>query len=346
MKLNSLARTLCIAGTACYCVAASAAGGKDVPHIQFETNFRDLGKVMVGDDSISGSFRFKNTGKADLKVGPVSASCDCTTPAVHPETVAPGGSGEVTYTIRLDRQTKAQRVIHVPSNDPDAPMTELTVQLDYTPLYELNPPILIVKIPAGQDEAHTSFTITRNDGKPVGVERMTSSRPWVSASFDDLTKTSAAVSRINVAVHRPSGPPGPFNANVQLWATNETSRPLKTMTLSGLALSEVEAAPARVYWLIPDLGANAKAYPPGTLAKKVDLKSVLGREFEIKNVTSTINGMDVEVTPREAAKSFELQMKFDALPKGARSGKIIVETSLASLPRLEIPVTVAAPTGQ
>src|SRR4051812_34000408 len=80
----------------------AAESGKGVPHIQFETNFHDFGPITAME-SVSDSFKFKNTGDGILKLDPPMASCDCTEPRVVPDTVQPGESGEVKYTIKLER---------------------------------------------------------------------------------------------------------------------------------------------------------------------------------------------------------------------------------------------------
>jgi len=65
------------------------------------------------------------------------------------------------------------------------------------------------------------------------------------------------------------------------------------------------------------------------------LKSVLGHEVELKKVTSTIKGMSTKVLPKVPGKLFDLILKFDELPKEFADGKITIETSLVSLPKIE-----------
>src|SRR6476660_6709831 len=108
------------------------------PRIQFETNFFDFGKITAVE-SVSGSFKFKNVGDAVLKVDPPQASCECTEPRVKPDTIAPGETGEIIYTIKLERALTGQRFIGVHSNDPKNPSVKLNVQLDFTPLFDLSP---------------------------------------------------------------------------------------------------------------------------------------------------------------------------------------------------------------
>src|ERR1041384_5960856 len=76
-------------------IAALAAGA---PKIQFEQTVYDFGKTSQVEP-VSGTFKFKNTGDADLKVQPPKPSCGCTIASVKPEALPPGASGELTFTL-------------------------------------------------------------------------------------------------------------------------------------------------------------------------------------------------------------------------------------------------------
>jgi hypothetical protein len=316
------------------------------PRIQFETNFFDFGKITAVE-SVSGSFKFKNIGDAVLKVEPPQASCECTEPRVKPDTLAPGETGEVIYTIKLERALTGQRFISVRSNDPKDPSVRLDVQLDFTPLFELSPKTLWITVPAGKDEVVGTATISRNDGKPLGIDKFTASQQWINAVFDPPLKSTDTSGRINVIIKRPAQPPAPFSAKVQLWMTVDgKAQSVQSITVGGEILGEVAAIPPRLYWVIPDFGTNKAAYPAAALTRKIELTSVLGHDVKIEKAGSDIKGMSVQVVPKDgqgAGKKFDLLLRFDELPEGFANGKVTVETSLASLPKLEVPLTIAVP---
>jgi hypothetical protein len=316
--------------------------GIGTPIIQFETNFFDLGKV-TSVENISGAFKFKNVGDGILKIDPPQASCDCTEPFVKPDTVAPGESGEILYLIKLDRPLKGERRISVHSNDPKAPVVQLTLQLDATPLYELSSKTLLVMLPAGQDQVQAHLTVTRTDGNALEIERFTASQEWITASFDPSFKPQENSAQVNVSVRRPPGPPSMINATVQMWTSNQTVRPVQTISVTGETQGEVAAVPPRLYWVIPDFGKNKADYPTEALTRKIELVSLLGRDVEIKNATSGIKGMSVRILPKQAGKTFDLVLEFDALPLAFTNSKVTVETSLASIPKLEVPITISVP---
>ncbi|HEV2454278.1 MAG TPA: DUF1573 domain-containing protein [Verrucomicrobiae bacterium] len=339
---------LCVAlrlGLGALCVASTVEardGYKDgTPVIQFDTNFCDLGK-LTAPGKVSGTFKFKNTGDAVLELAQPDTSCGCTVAKVSPDKLAPGGTGEISYTINLDHAMgQVQKEIMVHSNDPKTPEVDLTVQLDYTPLYQLSPMVLRMTLPADQDTAQTSFTIVRNDGQPLALAKLATSQKWVSATIDPSATPQASSAQVNVTVARPPHPPFMLIANVQLWASNQVDRPVQTMFLSCDIQGELKATPARIYWVIPDFGDSITNYPDQSLTRTVELKSLLDKPVRIEHVRSNVKGLNAEVTPSNTGKLFTLILKFAELPQQFTSGDVTIDTSSAFLPELKVPVVVS-----
>src|SRR4051794_28113178 len=120
----------------CLCVYVAALSSAQAgPKIQFETNFFDFGH-LVGIEFVTGSFKVKNVGDAELKLDRPKPSCGCTD-AKGPDTLAPGQSGEITYRINLDHpMVLGTKTITMLSNDPEHLSTQLSVQLEFDPVYE------------------------------------------------------------------------------------------------------------------------------------------------------------------------------------------------------------------
>ena len=80
----------------------SAEGYNDsekMPQISFETDMHDFGQLMAGEN-ISYSFKFTNTGNADLIISGCDASCGCTVADYPKERIAPGQTGYVTVSFK------------------------------------------------------------------------------------------------------------------------------------------------------------------------------------------------------------------------------------------------------
>ena len=125
--------------TLCLGLMSGAPRAHAAPKIQFDRMVYDFGKTSQVE-SVSGTFQFTNTGDGVLKVEPPKPSCGCTIASLKPDSLPPGASGELSFTLNLGRvKTRLEKHIAVLSNDPQTPEVSLTIKADYTPLYELNP---------------------------------------------------------------------------------------------------------------------------------------------------------------------------------------------------------------
>lgn len=80
----------------------SAEGYNDserMPKITFETDMHDFGQLMAGE-TISYSFKFTNTGDADLIISGCDASCGCTVANYPKERIAPWKTGYITVSFK------------------------------------------------------------------------------------------------------------------------------------------------------------------------------------------------------------------------------------------------------
>src|SRR6185369_9558232 len=143
-KTKSLLAGTCLLSALCIVTLAHGA-----PKIQFVETVYDFGKTSQVEN-VTGVFKFKNTGDATLKLEAPKPSCGCTVAELKPDTLAPGESGELTFTLNLgNAKAQMEKHIEVASNDPLTPDVSLTIKVDYTPLYELNPMILSHNLPFG-----------------------------------------------------------------------------------------------------------------------------------------------------------------------------------------------------
>ena len=82
--------------------------------ISFITDEHDFGKVIQGE-KVTYTFKFENTGTADLIITDVTANCGCTTPGFTNDPVKPGGTGLIKVTFdsnnRRGFQNKAVTVV-------------------------------------------------------------------------------------------------------------------------------------------------------------------------------------------------------------------------------------------
>lgn len=318
------------------CVAARAAG---TPKIQFDQTVYDLGKTSQVT-TVSGVFKFKNTGDAILKLDPPQPSCGCTIAELKPDTLKPGETGELAFSLNpgLSRAT-LEKHITVTSNDPQTPKVSLTIKVDYTPLYEIDPMTLAPNLPFGVNNTEQDTTITRTDGKPLHIVRLDSSQPWITATVEPGTNTDGATARIRVTIQR-QGPARHFNEFVQVYTADVTNTPASSIYLYGEVMGEISLDPEALYWSVPDTTNTSAERPEGLLLRQMTITSADGKMVELKNPQSSIKGIKVELVPKEDGKTYELMARLDEVPASTVSGNVSFETSVAAQPRIEVPVIV------
>lgn len=108
-----------------------------MPNIAFDRTEYDGGVVIEGE-KVQVVYSFTNTGKNDLKIESVKASCGCTASAPKDEIIKAGMSSEILATFdsrgRKGTQTKT---ITVKTNDPDQPtlVLRLKVEVEQNPFH-------------------------------------------------------------------------------------------------------------------------------------------------------------------------------------------------------------------
>lgn len=86
----------------------------ELPVISFETTTFDFGKIYEGE-KVKYSFKFTNTGKSDLLISKVSASCGCTVAEYPKKPIRPGQTESITVEFnssgRRGQQSKTVAVM-------------------------------------------------------------------------------------------------------------------------------------------------------------------------------------------------------------------------------------------
>lgn len=90
------------------------AGKDQLPKFKFNNLQHDFGIIVQGE-KVAYTYIFENTGKSDLLISRVTASCGCTVPSYEKKPVKPGDKGEIEIVFdsrgRKGKQYKTARVI-------------------------------------------------------------------------------------------------------------------------------------------------------------------------------------------------------------------------------------------
>ncbi len=114
---------------------AACSGGE--PEIELLQSEADLGVITNGEiRTIDTSVQ--NLGSGDLIIEAVTTSCGCTSAAITPDVIPPGGTG--TLAVRYDSGAHGpdevgvvMRQVFIASNDPDQPEIEFRFTAEIVP---------------------------------------------------------------------------------------------------------------------------------------------------------------------------------------------------------------------
>jgi hypothetical protein len=96
-----------------------------------DSTYKDIGKIKEGQ-IVEVSFRFKNTGTANLVIEDVTASCGCTIPEKPEKPFAPGEEGVIKAKFdSKNRKGEARKNVYVKSNTGQATQ-ELSFRVEVT----------------------------------------------------------------------------------------------------------------------------------------------------------------------------------------------------------------------
>jgi hypothetical protein len=100
----------------------------NAPHVAFDNAEFEFGTLKQGE-SISTDFVFKNTGKSDLVIRKVKASCGCTATSPEKMVIKPGETSKIATTFNSrGKRGRQNKTITVITNDPDSPNTILKIK--------------------------------------------------------------------------------------------------------------------------------------------------------------------------------------------------------------------------
>lgn len=103
---------------------------QNAPKIVFNNTSHDFGKIK-GDAKVEHLFTFKNTGKNDLIIRKIKATCGCTTFNPDKTTLKPGESGTFKTIFNPEGRKGVQRKsINLVTNDPQNPNVRLMITAD------------------------------------------------------------------------------------------------------------------------------------------------------------------------------------------------------------------------
>ncbi len=318
---------------------ASLAGAEGVPKLHFDQTVYDFGKSTEGD-SLGGKFTFRNDGDAVLKIGTLDPSCGCTDARVTPDTLQPGETGEITFTLDLTNARGAvEKVIAVPSNDPDQPKAKLTIKGEVKAVFEFDPAMVLFDDLTFGGTGREVIEVKRLDGKKLLIGKAETTHELLSTSIEPVTNTPGDEARIVVRA-KAGDKAEQFTDILSVYMTNAL-KPAFLIPIAGRVVSLVHVEPPALTWDI----FNPQSWPGddpdrNTLRRLIITATRPDRPLIIGDFASTFDGLLAKVVELEKEKKFEVVVKMTDLPLRSNRGILTFETNLPEQRIITIPVSI------
>jgi hypothetical protein len=264
-----------------------------MPRIVFDSTTHDFGEAL-GVEKVEHVYRFRNEGRADLKIDKVSTTCGCTAALVSSKIVPPGGAGEIGATFTIGgRQGKQVKHIYVYSNDPAEPKVCLTIEGTVIPPLLVEPQTVIL-----QDRpAESSKTVRISQTLP---EELTLGEPatrlnLVTAALREEPPENGKRRYLLEVSLKADVETGRHFENVRI-PTNSAAKPTLQIPVRITVSGEIAAQPSRI-----SLGQLA---PGQEVARSITVASTRDREFAV--LKAEIDNPAFRISPQgplESAKS-------------------------------------------
>jgi len=180
------------------------------PEIRFSTTQQDFG-IAARNASVLATFRFENTGNADLLVEEIVPVCGCRVVSVEPRRVHLGGKGFLRISVQTsDRLGYRTYPIRVHTNAPDNPELELRVVGTVAGAIGISPKLIdFGDLPRGT-RAREPLRILRLEPTGPRLDGIDSSAKFLSVGFRDLVGQGYPGWEATVAVDGGDAPVGRF----------------------------------------------------------------------------------------------------------------------------------------
>lgn len=113
---------------------AETAAVTDGPKIAIDRTLHDFGVIPQFGGTTETTFTVTNEGTETLEIGTLTTSCSCTSATISDTSIEPNGNATLTVVFDPDFHEEPfdvfKRTVFIPTNDPNNPEAEVSVQVD------------------------------------------------------------------------------------------------------------------------------------------------------------------------------------------------------------------------
>ena len=318
------------------CLALALPAAAQAPKIGGRDSIFDFGSVVKGT-KIAHRFVVKNEGQAPLVISKIGNPCDCFS-AKFDGTIEPGKEGLIDVTVDTSKQEGPILMTGaVSSNDPERPVTHLTIKgLVKGPITLLPQDHFALTAVRGENKVYHMF-LEINRPEPLKVKGIESTNPLFKPRVETVMPgkkyriTIKASSNADLGLH--SG-----KVNIE---TDDPAKPLIPIDGSVLIISSVAVEPGTLFLsrMTPEEAMKGMKKD----AWKVVLKNVHHEPFSVVEVTSLAPYLGATYRPLKEKHSYEVLVEVKPntiLKQGRYFSDLLVKTNLPDAQSLKVPVCV------
>jgi len=312
--------------------------GVDGPVLVLRETTYDAESVTKGDVIVA-EFVVRNGGTADLKILSVKPACGCTTEEFD-SVIPPGDTGRIVLRVATGRLgagplTKSAGVV---TNDPKRPKLRLVVEAEVTTLIDVLPSDTVsLRRYVGQKKSQTLLIQAKTE-KPLAISDIEVSHDAVRHRLTARNPTPDGLARawdLEVWLDEET-PPGNVNASVKLLTTSPRA-PVVPIKVRGTVLGQLEASPQSVYFRV-DAESTAQQVLTVTHRNAAEFQ-LMSSTLQAARIDAKTIAIDTEVI--RAGSSYRVTVTYvGGLEPGNYTGKIVMGTSDADEPTVEVPLYV------
>jgi hypothetical protein len=320
-------------------VAVPMTRAAGTPQLRFDRTVHDFGTATEGDE-VAGKFRFHNTGDAVLKVQTPETSCGCTVAHVEPDTLPPGESGEIAFTLDLTNARGAvTKTITIPSNDPRQSSVTLMITGSAKAVYDFSPQIVLFGDAVPGQPNQQTVEVHRLDGKPLQITKAELTKEFLKVTVIPETNSPPHAARLVIEA-RSASQPEEFTDILTVYM-GHSPKPSFLIPVAGRVLGAVQLEPEVLVWKIP----NPDRWP-GTDTDTDTTRTLIvsttqtNRPLDVGDFASSLDDLLVKVVELEKHKKFAVSVKLLKAPLRTTEGSLSFETSVTDQPSVTVPVLI------
>jgi len=317
-------------------VTAKNVGKGPRPIISPENDTHNFGTVWVGP-KLQHTFKITNTGQKVLKITKVKPSCGCTTAGPYPKELAPGETGEFSFSMNSSKlHGNFQKNVSVESNDPVTPKIRLRLKGEVKRYVEISPASANFGRITDQQPRTRELTITNNtdkalklDMKPGRVENY---------KYELIEKEPGKRYALRVTANPPFKE-GRLNDSVVL-QTNVDQQ--KTISIRAVATvpPRLEVQPTSVIVNKPRSAVGSGGRP---ISRVLRFTNYGDKPVKLLEAKSDDPGVKLSIRERKAGEAYtvELQMPAGYVPP-PEGRTITLKTDDKEKPEIKVPIRTTA----